>query len=440
MTKIAAIHTIGCRLNQADSALLSGRLRDAGWELTESNADLNIDLFIINSCTVTAAAAQKSRQAARRFKKLHPNAKVVVTGCSAEIDQEKLLKDPAIDLVVTNPGKKKMIELIGDLFGTQNLSTPPLPFSMDELSGSVFHESASAEFPFKSRAFLKIQEGCENFCSYCIVPYARGPERSRDRDEIIADFQQLLASGFQEIVLTGVNICSYADRGWRLPELIDRLASFSGTYRIRLSSTEPHPNNFELIDAMARNPKVCRFLHLALQHGADPILKVMKRQYTVADYRKFVETAREAIPDIHIGTDLIVGFPGETDALFAESCQLVQAMEFANIHIFSFSPRQGTPAATMENQVPTAIVKERYRILDEIATASALKFRQSQLNRALPVIFEKTRNGITSGWSDNYIKISSDAANIPLHQIIYVTPDKHCQDGLSVSAASAVSK
>ncbi|MDD3116756.1 MAG: tRNA (N(6)-L-threonylcarbamoyladenosine(37)-C(2))-methylthiotransferase MtaB [Victivallaceae bacterium] len=440
MNRNAAIHTIGCRLNQADSALICGRLREAGWELVKPDDNSFIDLLIINSCSVTAAAAQKSRQAARRFKRLHPAAKVVVTGCSAEIDRDSLLNESSIDLVIGNPGKKKLIELIESLFADVEPVVSKKISSMDEISGSIFQESTTAQFPFKSRAFLKIQEGCENFCSYCIVPYARGPERSRDRDEIIADFKQLLASGFPEIVLTGVNICAYHDRGWGLPELIEKLCTFAGEYRIRLSSTEPHPDNLELIEVMSKNPKICRFLHLALQHGSDTILKSMNRKYTAADYRRFVQTARQNIPGIHIGTDLIVGFPGETDALFAESCQLVEAMEFANMHIFSFSPRRGTPAATMPEQVSAAEIKARYHILEKIAAESSLKFRNSQLKHCLPVIFEKKRNGICSGWSDNYINITTNAANIKLHQIVNIIPNQISSDGLFFNANGIITK
>lgn len=429
MNRTAAIHTVGCRLNQADSALICGRLRLAGWRVVEADCGEKIDLLIINSCCVTGAAAQKSRQAARRFRKLHPGCRVILTGCSAEADYGQWLKEGVADLVVPNPDKKNIIALIHELFEGEKPS--PVHFSMDEKHGGIFTENAAADFPFKSRAFIKIQEGCENFCSYCIVPYTRGPERSRAWNEIVGDFEQLLARGFHEIVLTGVNICAYRDGGRGLPELIDRLCSCPGSYRIRLSSTEPHPDNRELIGAMARNPRVCRFLHLALQHGSDAILRAMNRKYTAAQYREFAEAARRAIPGIHIGTDLIVGFPGETDELFEESCRLVREMNFANMHIFSFSPRKGTPAASMPDQAPPAAVKERYAKLQRIAAASKKNFHRSRLGIPVGVIFEKEENGIFTGWSDNYIHISSSRPGIRLHEITEAIPVRQTPEGLS---------
>jgi threonylcarbamoyladenosine tRNA methylthiotransferase MtaB len=429
MNRTAAIHTIGCRLNQADSALICGRLRLAGWRVVETDCGETVDLLIINSCSVTGAAAQKSRQAARRFRKLHPGCRVILTGCSAEADHRQWLRDGAADLVIPNPDKKNIIALIHELFEGEKPS--PVRFSMEEKRGAIFTENAAADFPFKSRAFIKVQEGCENFCSYCIVPYTRGPERSRAWDEIVGDFEQLLARGFHEIVLTGVNICAYQDGGRGLPELIDTLCSRPGDYRIRLSSTEPHPDNRELIDAMARNPKVCRFLHLALQHGSDIVLRAMNRKYTAAGYREFAEAARAALPGIHIGTDLIVGFPGETDELFDESCRLVEEMKFANMHVFSFSPRQGTPAASMPGQVPSAVAKERYARLQEIAAASKKAFHRSQLGIPVGVIFEKEGNGVFSGWSDNYIHISSTRPGIRLHEITEIVPFRQADEGLA---------
>lgn len=428
MNRTAALHTIGCRLNQADSALICGRLRLAGWRVVEADSDEKADLLIINSCSVTGAAAQKSRQAARRFRKLNPGCKVIITGCSAEADHGQWLKDGDADLVIPNPDKRNIIALIHELF--EGVKPERVHFSMDEKHGDVFSENATADFPFKSRAFIKVQEGCENFCSYCIVPYTRGPERSRAWDEIIGDFEQLLAHGFHEIVLTGVNICAYNDRGRGLPALIDKLCSYPGSYRIRLSSTEPHPDNRELIEAMARNPKVCRFLHLALQHGSDAILRAMNRKYTAAEYKAFAEAAREAIPGIHIGTDLIVGFPGETDELFEESCRLVREMHFANMHVFSFSPRQGTPAASMPDQVPVATAKERYAKLQEIAAVSKKEFHRSQLGIPFGVIFEKESDGVFTGWSDSYISVNCARPQIPLHEIVEVTPCELTPDGL----------
>ncbi|MFA7184855.1 MAG: radical SAM protein, partial [Victivallales bacterium] len=263
----AAVFTLGCRLNQADSALLLGRLRLDGWKIVRPEYDGRIDLLVINTCTVTSTASRKSRQAARRFRSKHPESCIIVTGCSAEIENSAWVEEKAVDLILTNPEKKQIDSLIKDFLGKKSISTGRA-FSMDQPT-EVFRENGVGDFRFKSRAFLKIQEGCNNFCTYCIVPYARGPERSRDWNEIVTEFKHLLACGFEEIVLTGVNICAYNDGGRTLNDLIRFLTAVPGRFRIRLSSTEPHPNNAGLLATIAGNPKICRFLHLSLQHGSD---------------------------------------------------------------------------------------------------------------------------------------------------------------------------
>ena len=279
----AAVFTLGCRLNQADSALICDRLKSDGWEIVRPEYSGRIDLLIINTCTVTAAASRKSRQAARRFRSKHQEACLLVTGCSAEIENSAWSKEEAVDIILTNPEKKEISSLVKDFLQKKTISSGHT-FSIDQPL-EIFKEKVGGNFPFKSRAFLKVQEGCNNFCTYCIVPYARGPERSRDWDEVIADFKQFIDNGFEEIVLTGVNICAYNDRGKTLNELIDALCSIPGDFRIRLSSTEPHPNNMNLLKTIAENPKVCRFLHLSLQHGCDEILKAMGRNTLLPNSR-----------------------------------------------------------------------------------------------------------------------------------------------------------
>ncbi len=283
----AAVFTLGCRLNQADSALICDRLKSDGWEIVRPEYAGRIDLLIINTCTVTAAASRKSRQAARRFRSKHSEACILVTGCSAEIENSAWADEEAVDIILTNPEKKQISSLVKDFLDKKNISSGHT-FSIDQPL-EIFKEKVGGNFPFKSRAFLKVQEGCNNFCTYCIVPYARGPERSRDWDEVIADFKQFIDKGFEEIVLTGVNICAYNDKGRTLNELIETLCALPGDFRIRLSSTEPHPNNIDLLKTIAENPKVCRFLHLSLQHGCDEILKAMGRKYTTSEFANFIK-------------------------------------------------------------------------------------------------------------------------------------------------------
>lgn len=403
----AAVFTLGCRLNQADSALICDRLKSDGWEIVRPEYAGHINLLIINTCTVTAAASRKSRQAVRRFRAKHQEACIIVTGCSAEIENSAWSKEEAVDIILTNPEKKQISSLVRDFLDKKSISSGRT-FSIDQPL-EIFKEKVGGNFPFKSRAFLKVQEGCNNFCSYCIVPYARGPERSRDWDEVIADFKQFIDNGFEEIVLTGVNICAYNDQGRNLNELIATLCRLPGNFRIRLSSTEPHPDNIALLKTMAENPKVCRFLHLSLQHGCDEILKAMGRKYTTSEFAHFIKEARRLIPGIHLGTDIIVGFPGETEKHFEQEIDFIKKINFSNIHIFTYSKREKTPAATMPEQVPGNIANERRLRLVEIADKMKTDFLKSQVGKTLPVLFErKNKAGYFQGWSDNYINFICD--------------------------------
>lgn len=418
--KFATIHTIGCRLNQADTALIASRLLNAGWQVAEFVAGHQIQLVVINSCTVTAAAAQKSRQAVNRFRTLYPDACIVATGCSVEVDRDEWSQISSADVVIDNSQKRDIATIVENfLIDKKFIDEPRIVSNLNE--SKLFNEISHAEFSGKARAVLKVQEGCNNFCSYCIVPYARGRERSRAWDEVLQEFKHLLKDGFQEIVFAGVNVCAYNDNGRKLPDLLQKITSLDGNFRIRLSSTEPHPGNMELLQTIAGNPKICRFLHLSLQHGTDDILRAMNRNYSLAEYAEFTCVARKLIPDLHLGTDIIVGFPGETEALFERQLQFITEQNFANIHIFSFSPRKGTPAADLPGRVDGRIVKVRYNKLSEVATVSARKFISGHIGKEMNVIFEKIdKKGVAHGWSDNYIAVECAENTLPLRQIISV--------------------
>lgn len=392
MTKKAQIFTLGCRLNHADTALLSARLKNAGYELVDCCAE-NPDLIVLNSCAITAEAERKSRQQIRKLRREHPFARIAVAGCAAEIGGNKLL-DCGADIILTNPDKKSFPD------------SPCAGLKSREIAVENFQEKSFSEFPFRTRAFIKIQEGCDNFCSYCIVPYVRGASRSRKFAECVADCHNAIKSGFPEIVLTGVNTCNYLDDGKNLCDLIKEIAAIPGNFRIRLSSTEPHPDDLSLAELIADPAnRLCRFLHLSMQHGSDPILKAMNRKYNSDQFISFVENIRRLVPDIHIGSDFIVGFPGESEADFERLLEVVREVNFANIHAFAYSVRPGTPAAELPDQIPAATVKGRMKILTAAAKDTAVKFAFSQLGKELPVIFEQQRNGFLYGWSDNYLAV-----------------------------------
>lgn len=411
MSRSAVIVNLGCRLNQADAALMTDRLQRNGYTLVEPGSASAVDLVIINSCAVTATAVSKSRQAAMKYRKLYPDARIIVTGCAVEIDFDKWRDLAACDGALTNVDKRSL----------ETMLEPDEPhFSLNEpVSG--FEEHAAGRFPFRHRALVKIQEGCNNFCTYCIVPYTRGPERSRSAEEVLRECEALAAAGIPEIVLTGVNTCAYSDSGYDLGQLVKRIAAIPGDFRIRLSSTEPKFDNLKLLDSLKEcGGKVCRFLHLSLQHGSDEILRNMGRKYTAKEYAEFATYARSLWPDIHLGTDVIVGFPGETDELFNEGVEFVKSMNFANIHIFRYSPRPGTPAAGFPDRVPGEVAKARYDIMAQAAEESRKRFYTSQKGKILPVIFEEEKSGLIHGWSDNYLQVSRPSGYAQLGRIVNV--------------------
>lgn len=404
--KYAKIFTLGCRLNHADTALLISRLGEKGYTVTDDPA-VAAELLIVNSCAVTLEAQSKSRRLISRLRRENPDAQIIAAGCAVELDAEQLLRAGA-DRVLTNPGKKQ----------------PDREFcgKSIELPAENFQEKCCGSFPFKTRAFIKVQEGCDNFCTYCIVPTVRGPSRSRDFDEVISDCRNSIAQGFPEIILTGVNTCNYSDKGRKLPELINAVLALPGNFRIRLSSTEPHPGDMSLPRIIAANPgRVCRFLHISMQHGCDRILQLMNRRYTAEEFASYVRQARELVPDIHIGTDIIVGFPGETDEDFAQSLANIERIGFANIHAFAYSLRPGTAAVKLPGRVPPEVVKQRMEALRQVAEKSAGNFAVSQYGKKLPVIFERVRDGIARGWSDNYLEITAPASAVRCGEITEVT-------------------
>ena len=399
----AAIVTLGCRLNQADSALLAGRLRRMGIEQVPYTDD-GADVLIINSCAVTATASRKSRQTLRQFRTKHPDAILILTGCAANVDRKSFDID-GIDLILSNEEKKTIEEKLEPLLEKRGIAVNPPRHFESVAADKVFAEHVFAEYPYKSRANLKVQEGCNNFCSYCIVPYARGRERSRDFQETLDEFKRLLDAGFQEIAVTGINTCAYNCGGRRLPDLLEALMNIPGEFRLRLGSTEPGDILFRTLEIMAEsNGKICEFLHPSLQHGSDSVLKAMNRHYLTGMYREFVDRARAKVPDIHIGTDLIVGFPGETDELFEESFEFVRSIAFANMHIFPFSPREGTKAASMKPLVHGDKVEERVERLHALANEMMTAYHRSLIGTVQTVIPEECSAESGEGWSGTYVR------------------------------------
>jgi threonylcarbamoyladenosine tRNA methylthiotransferase MtaB len=376
-----AIETLGCKLNQAESEAMALRLAGNGCRLV-SPAEA-ADIYILNTCTVTRVADRKSRYFLRLARRRNPDATIVAIGCYPERDVEELRKLKCVDLILGNDAKDNMPSILE----TKLLQTSGVRFDSELL---------------RTRSMVKIQEGCDNFCTYCIVPYVRGRERSRPVDEIIAEIESRISIGFKEIVLTGTNIGAYEPK---LELLIKRILDSTDIKRLRLSSLRPGDITDRLLD-LWQDARLCRHLHLPLQSGSDPVLKTMNRPYGIADYESAIDRIRKAIPKVSVTTDIIVGFPGETNAEFEESHGFCQQMSFANLHVFSYSQRPGTAAAAMPGQIDERVKKDRSKKMLKLARDSALRFGRQFHGEKLPVLWEtETAPGVWDGLTDNYIRV-----------------------------------
>ncbi len=399
----ATLHTIGCRLNQAETALLADRLKRDGYTLVEFGHPT--DLLVLNTCSVTVAAESDCRHLVRRTLRHSPHAFVAVTGCYAQTGAEALRRVPGIDLIVGTQYKMQLPDYLPTPATLQKPAEPQVLHarSIDRedfvLPGTGDYEA--------TRANLKIQDGCNFMCSFCIIPFARGHERSRRMDDILREAQALVARGHQELVLTGVNIGQFHQGTHSLLDLIQQLEQVAGVERIRISSIEPTTIPMELLDYMATSSKLCRYLHVPLQSGDDRILKAMNRRYTVREYVSFIEQAVRSVPDLGLGTDLMVGFPGEGEQEFANTLALASDLPFFYCHVFSFSKRPSTAAARMRNTVHPAEVKTRSRTLSELSRAKRLAFYQKHIGRRVKVLFEsRDVTGRWTGLTGNYIRVA----------------------------------
>jgi threonylcarbamoyladenosine tRNA methylthiotransferase MtaB len=397
-----AIHTVGCRLNQADSALIADDLVRRGYRLVPWGTPA--DLLIVNGCAVTAIAEQKTRQAVHAARRRNPAAFMVVAGCAATLQPDAWAADAAVDLVAPNPGKTRLGQALpADLRRPSRAAVLAASGSVGTAVGS-FAEQGCGLYPDKTRANLKIQEGCDAACSYCIVPRTRGPERSRAWPDVRREARELLERGHREIILTGVNIARYHDSGRDLADLAAELLALDQSFRLRLSSTEPGQVVPRLVELMAREPRLCRFLHLPMQYAEDSILRAMNRGYTVAEFGAIVTAAAAQVPCLCVGTDFLVGFPGETDAAFEATCRNAAALPFSYFHVFSYSVRPGTPAAAMPGRVTRAAAARRHERLASLGRAQAVAFAERNVGAELDVLVEAGAGSDgPGGWSDNYL-------------------------------------
>jgi len=411
MAKVAFI-TLGCKVNQTETEAMAGIFQQRGYILTEP--DSQADVYVVNTCSVTHLGERKSRQMVRRAIRLNPSAVVAVTGCFAQVSPADAAAIEGVDVVIGTRDRDRIVDFV-----EESLREKHQVLAVSDIMNEVeFEDIPLQAAPGRTRAFLKIQDGCENYCSYCIIPYARGHLRSRSLDSIARETRMLAADGFQEVVLTGINLGAYGREGggFTLSDAVRIVLEEPRIVRLRLSSAESLEISESLIEVMESDSRMCPHLHLPLQSGEDSILAAMRRPYTTADYAELLVRLREKMPDLAVTTDIIVGFPGETPELFAKTLEFATAMEFAKIHVFPYSRRTGTPAANFHHQVGDAEKKRRVTELLTVGEHSGYKFRQNFLGRTMPVLIERSENGMAEGLTPNYQRVFIEADPLDIQE------------------------
>ncbi|ADL12150.1 tRNA (N(6)-L-threonylcarbamoyladenosine(37)-C(2))-methylthiotransferase MtaB [Acetohalobium arabaticum] len=425
-----AFYTLGCKVNQYDTEAMINLFTAADYELVDFSDEA--DVYVINTCTVTHQGARKSRKMVRRANRRNPQAIVAVVGCYPQVSPAEILEIDGVDLIVGTEGQSRIVDLVEQA----KRADESLNFVRDISEAEDFEEIPLDKFEERTRASLKVQDGCDNFCAYCIIPYTRGSVRSRRIEDAVAEAKRLAASGFKEIVLTGIHLGAYGkevEEEIDLVTLLKELIEISGLERIRLSSIEATEVTSDLIDLIATEEKLCRHLHLPLQNGSDKILAAMNRDYTVQQYADKVAEIRSNIPQIALTTDVMVGFPGETDEDFEATYQLIEELAFSDLHVFKYSKREGTAAAKFSNQVHSKLKKERSAKLRKLADDLASQYRKKFLGAELDVLIEEERDGSTdllTGLTDNYLRVMIDDQDQYRKELIEVELNKLQEDYL----------
>ncbi|MCP3807607.1 tRNA (N(6)-L-threonylcarbamoyladenosine(37)-C(2))-methylthiotransferase MtaB [Paenibacillus sp. Lou8.1] len=403
-----AFYTLGCKVNFYDTEAIWQLFKNEGYEQVDFD-EQTADVYLINTCTVTNTGDKKSRQIIRRAIRRNPDAIVAVTGCYAQTSPAEIMDIPGVDLVIGTQDRDKIIPFVQEIQGTRQ----PVNAVRNIMKTRVFEEMDVPDFANHTRAFLKIQDGCNNFCTFCIIPWSRGLSRSRDAASIIAQAHQLVHAGYKEIVLTGIHTGGYGDDmdNYDLSDLLWDLEKVEGLERIRISSIEASQIDEKMLDVLNRSTKLVRHFHIPLQAGDDTVLKRMRRKYTTEEFYNKMLMIRKAMPDVAITTDVIVGFPGETDEMFRNGYELMKKIGFSEMHVFPYSKRSGTPAARMEDQVDEDVKNARVHELIQLSEQMQLAYAEKFVGQVLEVIPEVAPkgtedSGILHGYSDNYIQLA----------------------------------
>ncbi len=416
MKKVAFI-TLGCKVNQYETNAMTQKFIENKYQILKENE--KADIYIINTCTVTNMSDRKSRQMLRRVRELNPNAIVVACGCYAQVAKKELEAMKEIDLVLGNEEKNNIVEYI-EKYVNEKENKIEIQDIMQQKEYSDFGKITYTE---KTRAVIKIQDGCDRFCSYCIIPYARGRVRSRKPENIILEISNIASKGIKEVVITGIHIASYGKdfkKEYRLIDLLEEINEIEGIQRIRLGSIEPLLITEEFVKRLEKLEKVCHHFHLSLQSGCDETLERMNRKYTTEEFEKITNILRKHYDDVILTTDIIVGFPGETDEEFEKTYKFLKTIKFYKMHVFKYSPRKGTKAATMPNQIDGKVKEQRSKKLIELSNKNQEDYNKQYLNKELEVLFEEEKDGIYSGHTKNYIEIHYETVEKLENKIVTV--------------------
>ena len=407
--KKVSFYTLGCKVNQYETNAMAQKFKEAGYEIVDMNEDIS-DICIVNTCTVTNMSDRKSRHSLRRVKEKNPSAIIVAVGCYAQVAKNDLEKMSEIDIVLGNEEKANIVQYVEEFMENQNENK--LIEIEDIANKKEFEDMGQITYTEKTRAFIKVQDGCNQFCSYCIIPYARGRVRSRNAESIIKEITQIAQNGIKEVVITGIHVASYGrDFGNEngLIELLEKINEIEGIKRIRLGSLEPKIITEEFMQRLSKLEKMCHHFHLSLQSGCDETLKRMNRKYTTDEVKEIIERLRRYYDDVMLTTDIIVGFPGETEEEFETSYQFLKEVKLYKMHVFQYSPRKGTRAAVMPNQIDGNIKEARSKKLIELSNENQKMYNQQLVGKEVEVLFEdrEEEDGITyfRGHTQNYILV-----------------------------------
>ncbi len=409
--KTVAFHTLGCKVNQYETEAMEELFEKQGYSIIDS--DKLADIYVINTCTVTNLSDRKSRQFIRKAKKINENSIIAVVGCYSQVSPEEVAGIEGVDVIIGTSERHKIVELCQEARGANEVINIVRSIKNDD----EFEKIDVNDIKSKTRAYIKIQDGCNQYCSYCIIPYARGPIRSRQLEDIIQETEILAKAGFKEIILTGIHVASYGKdlEDIDLKEVLKAIGKIEGIERIRLSSLEPNLIDEDFMKTIMDINKICDHFHLSLQSGSNSVLKRMNRKYTSEEYKEKVDLIRKYMPDAGITTDIIVGFPGESEEEFQETMEFVKTIAFSKIHVFKYSIRQGTPAAKYENQVNGLIKNKRSEDLIALANGLAQEFNNKFINTKVSVLYEevsKVDERAFEGYTTNYIRVRSRGENI----------------------------